>query len=80
MINSTLCYITRGDANNTADREPVARENVVGRVVLVIPRVGAVIGFLRTPLGMCLLLFIGLAMIELPVLLRERGEKSDGKT
>lgn len=72
-------FITRGDANNAADREPVPRENVVGRVVLVIPKVGAVIGMLRTPLGMTVLLFAGLAMIEVPVLLRERGEKRNAE-
>ncbi len=59
-------YVTRGDANNTDDPAPVPAEKIVGEVVGVIPRAGRVIGFLRTPLGLMLLLFAGLAMIVLP--------------
>lgn len=50
-------YITRGDSNNTND-PAVLPEQVVGRVVLVIPKIGAAIGFMRTPLGMLLILTV----------------------
>jgi len=70
-------FITKGDANNAPDRDPVAPQNVVGRVILAIPRVGTVISFLRTPLGMTALVLVGFALIEVPVLLRRRLEEKE---
>ena len=59
-------FITKGDANNTADLYPVPIEHVVGKVVLVIPQIGAAIQFMQTPLGMTILLGIAILMIFLP--------------
>ncbi len=59
-------FITKGDANNTADLYPVPITDVVGKVVLVIPQIGAIIEALRTPLGMTVLLGIALGMILWP--------------
>lgn len=65
-------YITQGDANNAPDPDPVQPEDVVGRVVGKIPRAGAFFALLRTPLGMTLLLFAGLLLLEFPLLTRGR--------
>lgn len=56
-------YITKGDANNTTDGT-ISPDRVVGRVILVIPKVGALIAFLRTPFGMLLLVLGGLVVLE----------------
>lgn len=54
-------YITKGDANNTPDKEIVTKDNVVGIVVMVIPKIGLLISALKTPLGMlCIVLAGGL--------------------
>lgn len=45
-------FITKGDANGVADNTPVDFDRVVGEVVLVIPRIGAVTRFLSAPSGM----------------------------
>lgn len=58
-------YITRGDANNKAD-EPVPQEMVIGKVRATVPRVGLVIEYLRTPLGMLGILLLGLLLIKIP--------------
>lgn len=50
---------TKGDANNTPDSKPVRFEQIVGRVILVIPSMGKVFLFLRTPAGLFLLLLAG---------------------
>ncbi|MBQ2739392.1 MAG: signal peptidase I [Oscillibacter sp.] len=68
-------FITRGDANNSIDPVPVAPHQVVGRVEVVIPRVGSVIAFLRTPLGMTGLTFAGLALIGIPALIQRKEEE-----
>lgn len=76
-------YITRGDANNTAD-PTVSHDRVVGKVVLVIPKVGRLVSALRTPLGMCGIVLIGGLLIAYPALAEEikakkAGGKADGK-
>lgn len=72
-------YVTKGDANNVADLEPVAPEHVIGRVVLVLPGVGRAIAFLKTPLGAILLIFTGLLIVELPLCLQRRNKKPDAE-
>lgn len=70
-------YITKGDANNTADGT-ISPDSVVGRVVTVIPKVGKLISFLRTPLGMCAMVLVGFLLIEYPALLNRIKAKKDG--
>ncbi len=68
-------YRTRGDANNTEDAAVTPPENVLGRVVLVLPGVGGAVRFLRTPLGMlCLVLALPL-VLWLPETLGRRRVK-----
>ena len=33
-------FVTKGDANSSPDADPVIPENIVGKVVLTIPKVG----------------------------------------
>lgn len=72
-------YVTKGDANNAADLDLVSTEAVVGRVVGRIPGVGKALFFLRTPLGILILIFIGLFMIELPFFFQRQREQTDGE-
>ena len=60
-------FITKGDANNAVDEDVVSMDQVVGRVVLVIPKIGAIMEALRTPLGMMCLVLMGFLLIEIPV-------------
>lgn len=62
-------FITQGDANNSVDEDVVVKEEIVGKVIMIIPYVGYVIGFLQTPLGMlcCLLLFVLLLCLPQPL-------------
>ena len=75
---SGSCFITRGDNNNTNDLYPVAESAVVGKVVLSVPRAGLFVEYLRTPLGMCCMVFIGLLLIEIPYLLQKSKAKAKG--
>ena len=73
-------YRTKGDANNTDDGTDIPKEDVVGKVVLVIPKIGAAIRLVRTPIGM-LSLFVAIILItELPNLIgyiRRKGKKQE---
>ncbi len=42
---------TKGDANQSADTEVIKVAQVIGKVVLVVPKVGYAIQFIRTPWG-----------------------------
>ena len=39
-VRGQLAYVTKGDANNAPDREPVLPQQIVGRLVYVVPHVG----------------------------------------
>ena len=58
----TLAFRTQGDANEDADVAAVRPEQVIGKVVLVLPYVGYVVGFVDSEVGF-------LALVLGPVLL-----------
>lgn len=61
--NGELAFITQGDANESADLEPVRLSEVRGAVLLSIPYLGYVLDFARQPLGFALLIGVPAAMI-----------------
>lgn len=71
-------YYTKGDANNVPDREPVLLSEVVGRVVLVIPAVGRILLFLRTPMGIVCLLLFGLLVLFVTERVSHEGKRCAG--
>lgn len=71
-------FVTKGDANNAADSDPVQPEQIRGRVVRVVPGVGRFLFALRTPLGMTCLVLVGLLMLELPTMAEYLISKTSG--
>ena len=69
-------FLTRGDANNAPDSHPVNRSELYGKVKLIIPRVGNLLLFLKSPLGILILAVLGMALVEIPHLL-ERIKAAD---
>lgn len=67
--------ITRGDANNAPDLEAVDPENIIGKVIFVIPKIGLLIGFLQTPRG---LIGVSLLLLLLALLPGTLGNKDKG--
>lgn len=63
-------YITQGEANNTADSE-IGKSQVTGKVVWIIPKAGYVIDFLKSPVGMLVLVIGLLALIRIPDLYKK---------
>ena len=77
-VNGALSFITKGDANNTEDTDPVAADMVVGRFTTRIPMLGDFIYFLQKPLGMAI--FIGvpvLTFIIYDIIRRSRASKKE---
>lgn len=71
-------FITKGDANDVIDGNPVTYDQVVGKTVFHVPFVGYISIYIRTPLGIaaiCGVLFVMLLLNLLPELF-EKKEKT----
>jgi len=63
--NGEVVFETKGDANEDADIGLVAKENILGKVVLDLPYIGYILDFARQPLGFALLIGIPALIIIL---------------
>lgn len=70
-------FHTKGDANNTADTEPVLEDQIVGIYKGRIPKVGDLAIFMQTPLGM--IVFIGVPLLAFIVYDMIRRQKYAAK-
>ena len=68
-------FITKGDANNAEDKEPVTSKQIAGKVVFAIPYVGLVLEYLQSPLGIMILILGAFAIISLPSFFKNEEEK-----
>ncbi len=59
-------FVTKGDANNTEDQFLVKEKDISGKVIYTVPKVGSITTFLKSPLGMMLLILFGFIIIILP--------------
>ena len=68
--------VTKGEANNTAD-DPIPVSAVKGKAIGHIPMVGAAVRFLRTPVGLVLLLVAAIVLFELPFLGKRKTDTQE---
>ena len=68
-------YKTKGDANNIEDSDLVSQDNVVGKLVLRIPKGGYVVDILTSPIG-----FIVFFIIPLVVLIGNGIKRTSSKS
>ncbi len=57
-------FITKGDANNTKDFYPVKPNQVLGLLVLRLPKLGFVIDFFKNPIGIFLVILFLLLWVQ----------------
>ncbi len=55
---ATGAFLTKGDANNSIDPEPVAPDRIIGRVVFYLPHMASVADALEKPTGIAVLLTV----------------------
>lgn len=75
-------FVTKGDANNTCDPELLDLGDIQGKLKWIVPKVGNVLGFLRTPPGVLLLAVVAFLCIEMPYLqipFQRKREKHERK-
>lgn len=63
-------YMTKGDANRVQDSEAVAKNQIIGKVVLVVPKFGYFISFVRSPGGMVIFIFFPAILIVVDELIK----------
>lgn len=51
-------FNTKGDANRSGDEDIISHNQVIGKVVLVVPRLGYLVSFAKSRLGLLMLLLI----------------------
>ena len=68
--------ITKGDANSISDK-PIKWDQLVGRVVFLVPGIGKAVEFLRTPVGILIsvLLIAALSVVNLLPVFKSRKKK-----
>lgn len=54
--SSSLWFVTKGDANQNLDSRPVKQEEIVGKVILVIPYLGLLLEKLGSDVGIAFLI------------------------
>ena len=61
-------FVTKGDANNAPDMEPVPRSHIIGKAVFIVPYVGYVLHYAGTFWGLVFLVWIpAIALIGMEV-------------
>lgn len=75
VLNGGQKYVTKGDANNTKDREPVLQENIVGQYTgITIPYIGYLMNFATTKEGIALVfIFPGFLLLGYAFLVIRRA-------
>ncbi len=67
-------YVTKGDANDVPDSQPVAKDLVLGKTVFSIPLLGYPISFAKTREGLIILIVIPATMIIYSEILNVKNE------
>jgi len=56
-------FITKGDANQSADQNKVPRSKIIGRVELVLPVIGRILPLIRTPVGFSITIILSIILL-----------------
>lgn len=56
--SDTAVFITKGDANRSIDNDTVKSEQVLGKVMFVVPKIGFLVAFAKSPFGLVVLILI----------------------
>ena len=69
-------FITKGDANLSNDANPVKSEDVHGKMIIKINGFGKFINFLKSPMGIIVVLCCVILIVEVPALFKKKKVKN----
>lgn len=78
IVDGQTLYITKGDANNGEDLEPVSKKMIAGKVFFTVPFLGYGLAAIRNPIGFSLLIIVPAGIIiydQVKVILAEIKKK-----
>lgn len=75
-INKQASFLTKGDANHDSDGDETIKEKVIGKVIAVIPKLGFLVVFVKSPLGFALLIAIPIFGLIVDQIVRFRNNAS----
>jgi signal peptidase len=58
-----ITYVTKGDANESADTKEVARREILGKVLLIVPYAGFAVSAAQKPLGFVFIIVVPAGII-----------------
>ncbi len=76
--NKLQKFNTKGDANRSGDEDAISDNQVIGKVKLVIPRLGYLVAFSKSRLGLIMLLLIPAIIFISDELLKVKNAKTVG--
>ncbi len=68
-------YATKGDANRSSDNDMVTSDKIIGKVILVIPKLGYFVAFSKSLPGLFILIFVPAFTLILDELLKLKNAK-----
>ena len=77
---SEVCVITKGDANQASDPYLIPANTITGKVSMVLPKVGLLLEFLRSPAGFVLCVIIPFALLALYLICRWNLDSNPSST
>ena len=76
--NGNKAYLTKGDANSQVDDEMVLKKDVYGKSVFVLKKVGNIVLFFRTPVGLMAITILFLISIAISTInFKKKVDKDD---
>lgn len=66
--------VTKGSANNVAD-DPIGMDSIKGKVISSVPKIGGIVGFFKSPIG--IVLVVGAAILLMEMSFRKDKKKDD---
>ena len=81
-MNGKYEFITKGDANTTADTKPVQETDIVGKTMVKIPKLGIITYVLLSKLGWILIIFLpalGIVVYDIIKLFKIVGVNENAK-
>lgn len=69
-------FITKGDANNGPDA-PIKTEDIEGKIVFVIPKAGVVIEWIRSPLGVMIMIVVIIMLLAVPYVVNKYKQNKE---
>ncbi len=60
--SDSIQYHTKGDANRSTDQDSIQKEQILGKVIFIVPKLGFLASFVKTPQGI-------ISMIVIPAII-----------